>query len=119
MIDRRELLLSLTVAAIATRLPGGGIAGRQGGTLWTAIQLRDKVADVGEVLPTLIWCEVAQGVVMDRATITAVHEQPCGAWWYELSCRFGGEKVSPELLAEVSHEHKRRFDPATRTLNLV
>lgn len=119
MIDRRELLLSLTVAAIATRLPGGAIAGRQGGTMWTAIQLADKIADVGEILPTLVWCEVANGIVLDRATVTSVRQQPCGAWWHELSCATGGEKVPPAMLAEVSHEHKRLFDPKTRTLNLV
>lgn len=119
MIDRRELLTALTVAAIATRLPGGLVAGRKGGTMWAAIQLSDKIADVGDVLPTLVWCEVSQGVVMDRATVTACHRQPCGDWWFELECTVGGEKVPPDLLAEASHDHKRRFDPATRTLNLT
>lgn len=119
MIDRRELLTALTVAAIATRLPGGLVAGRKGGTMWAAIQLSDKIADVGDVLPTLVWCEVAQGVVMDRATVTAVKQQACGDWWHELSCDVGGEKVPPELLASASAEHKRSFDPVTRVLNLT
>jgi hypothetical protein len=119
MIDRRELLLSLTVAAIATRLPGGGLVGRQGGNMWAAVQLADKIADVGEILPTLVWCEVAQAIVMDRATVTAVKQQACGAWWHELSCAVGGEKVPPEMLAASAAEHKLRFDPVTRVLNLT
>jgi hypothetical protein len=116
MIDRRELLTALTVAALATRLPGGFIAGRQAGTVWAAIQLGEKIADVGDVLPVLTWDEAAGGIVMDRGTVTECHRQPCGDWWFELSYSGMGEIVPGPLLGEIATN--RFMDPVTRAVRL-